>query len=404
MLFCLIFILWGIALFHESYIEEHYASVSVRLQSEPVNARVLIQADKNELLEGNEEPVEITAWNSLEDTELGCEGLGSKAKANWIEVYGDMKKVYPIRLVYGNVVAADDNEGCLIDEATAYELFHTVNAVGNRLINADQEYCVRGVLKSSEPVIITESGEEDNTYSNLELTFADQENAEQLAEELLRKYGMTDQYVMIDGYLFARSLSLIVRLPAWLLGFFLIYDLLSILYRQRRFPLHAIALVLILVILWPILSWMMEFEIFIPEQLIPTKWSDFTFWSNKYYDIKSWMKDFSYIMPQYKDVIFKRYLGQCLFCTATATIGMAALIIHERILYLGNKRAGSFVLIALLECGVIYLLFMTGSIFRLPRAYLGMPIFYMIARDCYEWCRLNIHLLLRVHLSDHKQC
>jgi hypothetical protein len=385
------------ALSYESYIEEHYSSVSIRLKSESVNRRLLIQADKNEQQEGNAERVGITAWNSLEDMELGCEGLGTIAKANRIEVYGDMSKVYPIRLVYGNVVAADENEGCLIDEATAYELFHTVNAVGNRLTYADRKYCVRGILKSYEPVIIIESSEEDIAYSNLELTFVDQENAEQLAEEFLRKYGIANQYTVIDGYLFTRSLTLIVRLPAWLLGFFLIYDLLSILYRQRRFPFHVIALVLILMILWPILSWMMEFELFLPEQLIPTKWSDFAFWSNKYRDIKSWMKDFSYIMPHYKDVIFKQYVRQCLFCTATATIGMAALIIHERILYLGNKRAGSFVLIALLECGVIYLLFMTGSIFRLPRAYLGMPIFYMIARDCYQWSRLNIHsLFIRV--------
>ena len=134
----------------------------------------------------------------------------------------------------------------------------------------------------------------------------------------------------------------------------------------------------------------MEFEVFIPEQLIPTKWSDFAFWSNKYHDFKNWIKDYSYIMPHYKDVLFKQYAGQSLFCAATATIGMAALIIHERILFLGNKKAGSFVVIALLECGVIYLLFMTGKIFRLPRAYLGMPIFYMIVRDCYQWCRLQL--------------
>ena len=45
LLFCLVFILWGISLYYEGYIDEHYASVSIRLQSEPVTGHILIQAD-----------------------------------------------------------------------------------------------------------------------------------------------------------------------------------------------------------------------------------------------------------------------------------------------------------------------------------------------------------------------
>ncbi len=402
LLFCLVFILWGIALFYEGYISEHYASVSIRLKSEPVTTRVLLQANKNVRLEDNVNHMTITAWNSLENVKLECEELSTLAKANLIEVSGDVTKVYPIELVYGNVLSVDDNEGCLIDEATAYELFHTVDAVGNLLTYGNQRYCIRGILKSTESVMIIQTLEESKTYSNLELTFINQDNAKQLAEEFLRQYGLADRYVLMDGYLLTRGLSLIVRFPAWLLGFFLVYDLLSILYRRRRYPFHAIALVLILIIFWLILSRIMEFEMFIPEELIPTKWSDFAFWRNKFINLRNWRNDVSYIMPHYKDVMFKQFAGRSLFYAAAATIGMAALIMHERMLYLGNRKAGSFVIIALLECVVIYLLFMTGKIFRLPRAYLGMPIFYMIVRDCYQWCRLKVTLILDSHLPT--QC
>ncbi len=390
LLFFLVFILWGMALFYEGYISEHYETVSIRLKSEPVSTRVLLQANKNESQADDMDHMSITAWNCLENVKLECEELATSVKANQIEVFGDVTKVYPIELEYGNVLSFDDTEGCLIDEATAYDLFHTKDVVGNLLIYANQRYCVRGVLRSNEKVMIIQTREESKTFSNLELTFKNQENAKQLAEEFLRKYGMADRYVLIDGYLLTRGLSLIVRLPAWLLGFFLIYDLLFILYRRRSYPFHAIALVIVLIIFWQILSRMMEFELFIPEELIPTKWSDFTFWSNKFIDLSNWMKDISYIMPHYKDVMFKRFAGQSLFFIAAATIGMVALIIHERMLYLGNRKAGSFVIIAFLECVVIYLFFMTGRVFRLPRAYLGMPIFYMIARDCYQWFRLKL--------------
>ncbi len=397
LLFSLVFSLWGMSLFYESYIREHYASVSIRLKSEPVTAGVLLKANKN-IRQGDDlSHRTISAWNCLENVKLECEELSSSAKVDLIEVLGDVTKVYPIELLQGNVISSGDTEGCLIDEATAYELFHTVNVLGNLLTYKDQRYSVRGVLKSSEMVMITQAQEEDKTYTNLELSFKNQENAKQLAEEFIRQYGLADGYSIIDGYLLSRGLSLIVRLPAWLLGFFLVYDLLSILYKRKKYPFYVLVLVIILIIFWQLLSRMMEFELFIPEELIPTRWSDFSFWSNKFIDLKNWLKDTSYIMPHYKDIMFKQYAGQSLFCAMVATIGMAALIIHERILYLGNRKAGSFVIIALLECIVIYLLFMTGRIFRLPRAYLGMPIFYMIVRDCYQWCRLKAqNLYVRV--------
>lgn len=393
-LFCLVFVLWGIALYYENYIEEHYASISIRLKSEPMSGRMLMQADKIGRQEDTGNQMGITAWNSLKSMELQSKELGTSANVNLIEVFGDMEKVYPIELRDGNVVSMDDFEGCLIDEATAYKLFHTVNAVDNLVSYQNQRYGIRGIIKSSEAVMLIGGNEENKTYSNLELTFTEQENAGQLAEEFLRKYGQNGQYVVIDSHLFAKGLSLMVRLPAWLLGFFFIYDLLHILYKQRRYPFQAVVLFLLLVIVSAVLFWMMEFELFIPDQLIPTKWSDFTFWSNKIHELKNWRNDYTYIMPHYKDVLFKQYVGLCVGFTATATIGMAALIIHERILYLGNERAGYFALVALLEGGAVYLLFISGVIFRLPRAYLGMPIFYMLARDCYQWCRQNLPVLL----------
>jgi hypothetical protein len=251
----------------------------------------------------------------------------------------------------------------------------------------DHLYCIRGILRSTERVCLLELYDEEKSYSNLELVFTDKENGSQLAADFLRLLGITDQYVTIDGSICAGMLKPACLLPAWLLGFCLMYDLISVLWRRRTIPLQALALVMLILLLGLMICWLIDVRIFIPQQFIPTKWSDFSFWNRKVNELQDWRKSLDYIAPNSKDIIFKQFSKRCLFYTITATIGMLALITHERILFHGNSKAGRFILIALLECSVVCVLFFTGTIFSLPKAYLAMPIFYMLVQDTFQWYR-----------------
>ena len=327
----------------------------------------------------------ISAWNVTDQEPLECEALGTKSKVRLVKIYGEMEKAYPIVLVSGGVPAMGDEEGCLLDEATAYELFRTKKATGGIITVQQQNYRVRGVLRSKEPVCLLMTSQKEEAYSNLELEFTDQEDGSKLAADLFRQYGLNDNYIVIDGVLFGRFLKLINLLPAWLLGICLIYDLITGLWRRRGNLLQAIVLILGIILLGAALVWFMEFKLYLPQSLLPTKWSDFSFWSKNQESFLEWMNSITYLTPNEKDLMFQQYTLRCLIYTGTAVIGMLALITHERLLFLGNRKAGSFLLLSLVEGIAVALLFAAGKSIIPPRAYLGMPIFYMIAEDTFLW-------------------
>ena len=391
LLFTAVFILWGTAIYYGQYVDEHYQSVGIRMKGGTVSQRELMRMAEQEKQNRNQEFTGISAWNQVENQSLESDRLGTKAEVRLIEVYGAIEKVYPVELISGSVPAADDDQGCLIDEATAYHLFRTKDCVGNALIYQNRYFYIRGILRSPEDVCLIIQDAEEKNYSNLELTFADGDNCGQLAADLMRQYGPTVRYTLIDGYRIAKSLSFGYLLPAWFLGFFLLYDLLAVLWKRRRIPFQVIALILVILCLWPLLSWMMEYEIYLPQQIIPTKWSDFSFWSRKYAAFQEWKKDMTYMIPSYKDVLLKQHIRSCVSRSVAAVAGMLVLVLYERRLFSGhkllsgNRRGSSILLMALLECAALSLLFAYGKIFTLPRAYLGMPVFYMLAMECFRW-------------------
>jgi hypothetical protein len=384
-LFLIVFLLWGNSMYYGQYIEEHYQSVSIRMKTASVSKKMLDTTTKNEQQTG--ELKEASAWNRVENIMVQCDELNTKAILQLIEVFGNMEAVYPIDLVYGSIPTPDDYEGCLIDEKTAYTLFHTTDVIGNQLSCVDRRYYIRGIIRSSEPVCLLEVGDEEKSYPNLELIFNDRQNGSILAENFLRLLGIANQYVMIDGSLCADMLKQVCLLPAWLLGFCLIYDLFLVLWRRRTIPIQVIVLLALILLLGFLLSWLIGSRIMLPPQLIPTKWSDFSFWSRKANEIKEWGNSLNYIMPNDKDILFRLFSIRCFAYAITATIGMLALITHERMLFYGIGRAWGFIVVAIIEGAVVTILYLSGSIFSLPRAYLAMPIFYMLVRDAFLWVK-----------------
>lgn len=386
-LFLLIFLLWGNSIYYGQFIETHYQSVSIRLKDSKVSQTLIQKIAEEEYKKDTSTLKRITAWNVTEQEPLVCDALGTKAKIRLIKVYGDMEQAYPIVLESGGIPVMGDEEGCLIDEETAYELFHTRNAVGGSVTVQQHHYRVRGILNSKEPVCLLMTSQKEESYSNLEIVFPDQEDGSKLAADLFRQYGLNNSYIAIDGMLFGRLLQLAYLLPAWLLGICLLYDLITILWRRRGNLLQAIVLLLGIILLGAVLARFMEFEFYFPQSFLPTKWSDFSFWSKNQQTFLEWLKSISYLTPNEKDLIFQQYTLRCLFYTGTATIGMLALITHERLLLLGNRKAGSFLLLSLVEGIAVTLLFTAGKSIIPPRAYLGMPILYMMVEDVFLWFR-----------------
>ncbi|WP_281532944.1 hypothetical protein, partial [Anaerocolumna aminovalerica] len=96
-------ILWGSGIYYGQYIKEHYQSVSIRMKEDRISEQKIITALKYEEIKSSKSIPSISAWNRLEEQIITSKELAITYKTQLIEVYGDIKQVYPMRLTSGNL-------------------------------------------------------------------------------------------------------------------------------------------------------------------------------------------------------------------------------------------------------------------------------------------------------------
>lgn len=304
-------ITWGSGTYYGKYITEHYQSVSIRLKKAIISEEELIVALRNEEIKKSGNIPYISAWNCLEEQTITNEELSLSYKVHFVEVYGDIKQVYPMELTVGNLLTPNDYEGCIIDNEVAYQLFGTVNPVGNRISYGNEHFYIRGIIKSPKPVFFRQIHDKEHTYSNIELVYSDDADGNKLANAFMEQNNLVDSYTILDGSFFGRIFNSLYQVPAWFLCIYVLYQILRAIWKRRTIPLQVLILSLGFLSVWMVLKWVLDFRISIPEHLIPTKWSDFSFWTEKYKELRNQIDQIAYQTPVIKDILFVRYAKRC---------------------------------------------------------------------------------------------
>ena len=374
-------IIWGSGIYYGQYIKEHYQSVSIRMKEDRISVERFMTALKYEEYKNPKNIPHISAWNRLEDQTITNEELGIPYKTQLIEVYGDINQVYPMRLTQGNLLTQEDYEGCMIDQVVAYKLFGTVDSVGNIITYRNKQYYIRGIIKSPEPIFFIQINDKKHTYSNLELVYEDKENGQELANAFMTQNNLADSYTLLDGPFYGGILDRLYRVPGWFLGFYMLYQILKVIWRRRTLPLQAFVLLLGFLAVWMVLKWLLEFQIHIPERLIPTKWSDFSFWIEKYKEFRIQMGQMAYLTPTVKDINFIRYAKRCIYYTLISFACIWVFAAHIRF-FLDKINGFSLAILAvILECGAIFILYKTGRTFIASNGYIYMIPIFIIGAD-----------------------
>jgi len=130
-----------------------------------------------------------------------------------------------------------------------------------------------------------------------------------------------------------------------------------------------------------VLKYLLEFQFYIPERLIPTKWSDFSFWVERYKEFQEQIKQMAYLTPTIKDSIFISYSKKCIYYTLISLIGIWVFATHIR--FILRKTGGFFLPIfsVILECGAIFILYTTGKVFSPGNGYFYTIPIFIIAAD-----------------------
>jgi hypothetical protein len=373
--------IWGSGIYYGQYVTEYYQSVSIRIKEGKVTKKAILRALENESVKGTKKIPSVTAWNRMEGENIENRGLSTSILVNVIEVYGDMKQAYPMELIEGSLLNTDDYQGCIIDEEVAYELYRTRNVIGNSITYENKQYNIRGIMKSMEPTFLIQISNDDNAYSNLELVYKDKENGEQLALDFIMQNDLASSYTIIEGCFYANILELLYQLPAWFLGFYMLWQIVKAIWKRRTLPIQVLILFVCLIVSWFLLKWLMEFRIYIPERLIPTKWSNFSFWTKKYTSFRNQMKQIAYLTPVPKDMILFKYITRCIQSILITLVSMIVFTTHKNLFLEKSSGIKMSLLIILLECVTMVLLFKTGKEFQVTKGYLCMLPLFVIMED-----------------------
>lgn len=330
---------WAHGYYYGQYVRCNFNSVSVRMHSsDMLTKQDILIALENEKIKGTEDTPVITAWKQADGQKLEYEELATAANLSVIEFWGDVTQVMPIKLVRGSIMTKEDETGCMIDENTAYRLFRTNDAVGRRLTYQGKSYCIRGVIKAREEVLIIPVTDDKNSYSNLEFVYSSKESGKKNVSDFMEENGLADDYTIVEGCFYAQLLQLASGLPLWLLGLFLLYQFVitgkkfrvwfSQRINQRKYNtkkrkksmmcpeiknlLEKTGLFFIFAITVLLFTRLMSGFIFpIPERYIPTRWSDFSFWIKLVKEMRKQLAALEYLAPATKDILLFHAVKRC---------------------------------------------------------------------------------------------
>lgn len=306
-----------LSIYYASFLNENLSTVSARFDNKVVTPLMIKNALENESKDTTVESPRITLFNRLKKEKIKNKVTELTVNTNVIETYGNMSYILPMNFVEGNFVYTKDEKGCVLDTKTAYDLFGTTKALNNSVTWKGKEYIVRGVAKAKDAMMLIEVTDDKYRFSNLEAMYHEKkdkmiiDNQGQLLKNLLHKNNIAEPVAILDGSLVALLLGNICRLPLWILAFTIIFYFIQNTYQLRKSMFLCLLSGTFTIILGMIFIKITKFGVHIPNQFMPTKWSDFEFYVNKYKEIKENMvaaRDCT-LMP--KDILRNSYSFRC---------------------------------------------------------------------------------------------
>ena len=203
-------------------------------------------------------------WGEAAAQMVSCKETGGIAEVTQVLLSGN-----PEVLGVG-ILAWQD--GCFLDEATEQKLFGTADCGGQTVWQGEIPYRVFGTISTLQPTMLTVAAEKDGAVLNRCVLSVPTEQGAQTASQFLMRWGLQGE--MIDFYpLWAAVHNFLLILPGILLLAALVYGIKSFRMQVRiKSAISLLAVVGLLIFL--------STRIIIIPDMIPSRWSDFSFWGN----------------------------------------------------------------------------------------------------------------------------
>jgi len=221
-------------------------------------------------------------------------------QSNIMAFSGDAHLVWHTEYIVGSAPGPLDNSGVAVSKALAHSLWGSIDIIGLSVNINGETRTVRGVFSGNTELALLPFHINDTTqyWTGVELygsgtTFSDATNFATASGLGMPDYVLTGGIIAFAGFLAVLPLLL----PA-------IYSLVLIIKFVRRYysklgvSLLFAALTAFAILLPSLLN-------ILPDWLIPTRWSDFSFWSLLFNQAEAGFREFLSVPPKLRDVELK---------------------------------------------------------------------------------------------------
>ena len=254
----------------------------------------------------NEEQYELVLWTTVDNAEITAAELGGTEEAKGIAIAGRSD------ILFQNTAVLDTNIGgqCLISTELAYRLFGSSRVEGPEIVYNGKIYEVAGTVEYDESLFIWEAVDDQGVMFDRAVICVGADGA------ISKTVGVfTDQnagWKEINYRFFESVLSVVVLMLPLFIGIYLFKGLSRegrIAYKafkKKEIKLYKAIGIWGAAVLCVLLTFMFViFLVDVPSDMIPIKWSDFSFWSNWWEETATSVKEMSNME---KGIIDQRYI------------------------------------------------------------------------------------------------
>ena len=238
---------------------------------------------------------EFCIWGQKDGVLIVNQDLERNVQADEILLCGNPELVFEDC----RMLDREDTDGCLVDEKTAWELFGSVDVAGQKITCDGKDYTIRGIIPGNKQIfaILADTGQtkpaagmesdtgtepeagvepKKNVLNRITLAKPTGKTVQELYSEWNNRYDVSAK--LMDLELLQGVSGLCMLLVPITVCLCIGWEL----YRQFRKQEHQLrkAGIAVLAVMFLIgFCMFLKHQVQIPDEYIPTRWSDFSFWS-----------------------------------------------------------------------------------------------------------------------------
>ena len=291
-----------------------YPHISLRYDK-PVSGQAAYQARQYSIEHSEDDSFWPTFWH---EAQAGFENEYNSTSASCILFSGDATLVWPAQYLIGVAPGVTDGVGCAVSASLAWELWGGVDVVGKSVEVDDETRIVRGVFEGENQLALLSIRDEDTSrsFTAVELSLGPDDPTRDDVRSFATSAGLGSP----NNILIGTPVSLAFALAAVPIIIIAIYVLALCIARLKVRPAAMWGILLFAFIVFAFtLPGLLDM---LPGWMIPTRWSDFSFWGGLTSQVGDNLREYLIVAPKLRDVEYKVLLLKQI-CIAFFSTGLA---------------------------------------------------------------------------------